>query len=95
MGAAVAPLGFKQETGKRGKEKAKKESGGKAMNWAPVAYSAFGVGLAAAAAIAAIPTIGYMKMVKTNMELKSEAGSLEDIIPIYNEYVAVKAEKTN
>ena len=93
VGAAVAPLGFKQETEKRGKEKAKKEGGAKGTNWAPLAYTLFGVGLVAAAALAAVPMIGYAKLTKTNMELKTEAGSLEDIIPIYNEYVAVKSER--
>ncbi|MDE6404624.1 MAG: hypothetical protein K2M20_03095, partial [Lachnospiraceae bacterium] len=53
----------------------------------------FGVGLVAAAALAAVPMIGYAKLTNTNMELKTEAGSLEDIIPIYNEYVAVKSER--
>lgn len=94
VGAAVAPLGFKQESEKRGKEKAKKEGGQKGTNWAPLAYSVFSVGLVAAAALAAVPMIGYAKLTKTNMELKSEAGSLEDIVPIYNEYVAVKSEHT-
>lgn len=94
VGAAVAPLGFKQESEKRGKEKAKKEGGQKGTNWAPLAYSVFGIGLVAAAALAAVPMIGYAKLTKTNMELKSEAGSLEDIVPIYNEYVAVKSEHT-
>lgn len=93
VGAAVAPLGFKRETEKRGREKAKKEGGEKGTNWAPLAYTVFGVGLVAAAALAAVPMIGYAKLTKTNMELKSEAGSLEDIIPIYNEYVAVKTER--
>ncbi len=46
----------------------------------------------AAAALVAVPMIGYAKLTKTNMELKAQAGSLEDIIPIYNEYVEVKAE---
>ena len=93
VGAAVAPLGFKQESEKRGREKAKKEGGEKGTNWAPLAYSVFGVGLVAAAALAAVPMIGYAKLTKTNMELKSEAGSLEEIIPIYNEYVEVKTER--
>lgn len=94
VGAAVAPLGFKQETEKRGKEKGKAGSSAeKGTNWAPLAYTLFGVGLVAAAALAAIPLVNYAKLTKTNMELKSEAGSLEDIIPIYNEYVAVKAER--
>lgn len=92
VGAAVAPLGFKQETEKRGKEKAKKEGGAKGTNWAPLAYTIFGVGLVAAAALAAIPLIGYARILKTNVELKAQAGSLEDIIPIYNEYVETKTQ---
>ncbi len=93
VGAAVAPLGFKQETEKRGREKSKKEGGAKGTNWAPFAYSVFGVGLVAAAALAAVPMVGYAKLLKTNVELKAQAGSLEDIIPIYNEYVEVKAQR--
>ena len=93
VGAAVAPLGFKQESEKRGRDKAKKEGGEKGTNWAPLAYSVFGIGLAAAAALTSVPLISYAKLTKVNMELKSEAGSLEDIIPIYNEYVEVKAER--
>ncbi len=92
VGAAVAPLGFKQEPEKRSKGKAKKEAGEGGTNWAPLAYTVFGVGLVAAAALVAVPMIGYAKLTKTNMELKAQAGSLEDIIPIYNEYVEVKAE---
>lgn len=92
VGAAVAPLGFKQETEKRGREKAKKEGSAKGTNWAPLAYTVFGVGLVAAAALAAVPLIGYARLMKTNMELKAQAGSLEDIIPIYNEYVQTKTE---
>ncbi len=92
-GAAVAPLGFKKEAEKRGKDKkAKQEGGERGTNWAPLAYTVFGVGLVAAAALAAVPLAGYAKLTKTNMELKAQAGSLEDIIPIYNEYVAVKNE---
>lgn len=95
VGAAVAPLDFKQEAEKRGKEKKGKagSSAKEGTNWAPLAYSIFGVGLVAAAALAAIPMVGYAKLTKTNMELKTQAGSLEDIIPIYNEYVAVKTER--
>lgn len=93
VGAAVAPLGFKQEPEKRSKGKAKKETGEGGTNWAPLAYTVFGVGLVAAAALTAVPLISYAKLTKVNMELKSEAGSLEDIIPIYNEYVEVKAER--
>lgn len=92
VGAAVAPLGFKQESEKRGRDKAKKEGGAKGTNWAPLAYTIFGVGLVAAAALAAVPLLGYAQILKTNVELKAQAGSLEDIIPIYNEYVETKAQ---
>ncbi len=92
VGAAVAPLGFKQEAEKRSKDKAKKKSGEGGTNWTPLAYTVFGVGLVAAAALAAVPLIGYAKLTKTNMELKAQAGSLEDIIPIYNEYVETKSK---
>ena len=94
VGAAVSPLGFKQETAKRGKEKAKKEGGEKGTNWAPLAYTVCGVGIVAAAGLAGFSLFNYAQLTKTNMELKAESGSLEDIIPIYNEYVAVKAEHT-
>lgn len=93
VGAAVAPLDFKQETEKRGKDKSKKAEGErKSLNWAPLAYTVFGVGLLAAAGLAAVPMLGLAAMTKVNMELKSQAGSLEDIIPIYNEYVTTKAD---
>ena len=92
VGAAVSPLGFKQETAKRGKEKAKKEGGAKGTNWAPLAYSVFGIGLVAAAGLAGFSMFNYASLTKTNMELRAESGSLEDIIPIYNEYVEVKTE---
>ncbi|MDE6320381.1 MAG: hypothetical protein K2M22_11900, partial [Lachnospiraceae bacterium] len=93
VGAAVAPLDFKQESERRGKDKSKKEgSAEKGSNWAPLAYSVFGIGLVAAAALAAVPMVNLAKVTKTNMELKAQAGSLEDIIPIYNEFVAVQAQ---
>lgn len=93
VGAAVAPLGFKQETEKRGKDKAKKGAGEKAAtNWMPVAVSVFVIGMVAAGALAGYSLLTYAATMKTNMELMAQAGSLEDIIPIYNEYVEVKAQ---
>ena len=95
VGAAVAPLDFKREAEKRGKDKkAKKEGASQGTNWAPLAYTIFGVGLVAAAALAAVPLIGYTQLTKTNMELKAQAGSLEDIIPIYNEFVETQTRYT-
>ncbi len=92
VGAAVAPLGFKKDTDKKGKEKSKGDS--KSMNGAFLAYSLLGIGVIMGAALAAISFMRYMDVQTTNMALKAQAGTLEDIIPIYNEYVATKAEYT-
>lgn len=90
VGAAVAPLGFKKDTDKKGKEKSKGDS--KSVNGAFVAYAILGIGLAAGIAMAAFSIVRYMGVQKTNMELKAQESDLQDIIPIYNEYVATKAE---
>lgn len=92
VGAAVAPLGFKKDTDKKGKEKSKGNA--KGTNGAVVAYALLGIGVVVGAALAAISIMRYMDVQKTNMELKAQASDLEDIIPIYNEYVATKAEYT-
>lgn len=92
VGAAVAPLGFKKDTDKKGKEKSKGNS--KGTNGAVVAYALLGIGVVVGAALAAISIMRYMDVQTTNMALKAQAGTLEDIIPIYNEYVATKAEYT-
>lgn len=92
VGAAVAPLGFKKDTDKKGKEKSKGNA--KGTNGAVVAYALLGIGVVVGAALAVISIMRYMDVQKTNMELKAQASDLEDIIPIYNEYVATKAEYT-
>ena len=92
VGAAVAPLGFKKDTDKKGKDKSKGDS--KSANGAVLAYSLLVIGLVAGFAFAAVSLIRYMGVQKINMELKAQADALEDIIPIYNEYVATKAEYT-
>lgn len=92
VGAAVAPLGFKKDTDKKGKEKSKGNS--KGTNGAVVAYALLGIGVVVGAALAVISIMRYMDVQTTNMALKAQAGTLEDIIPIYNEYVATKAEYT-
>lgn len=92
VGAAVAPLGFKKDTDKKGKEKSKGDS--KGTNGAVVAYALLGIGVVVGAALAVISIMRYMDVQTTNMALKAQAGTLEDIIPIYNEYVATKAEYT-
>lgn len=92
VGAAVAPLGFRNDTEKKGKDKSKSDSKGAAGAFA--AYGLLVIGLVTAIALTAVSMLRYVGVQKTNMELKTEAGDLEDIIPIYNEYVAVKAEYT-
>lgn len=92
VGAAVAPLGFKKDTDKKGKEKSKGNA--KGTNGTVVAYALLGIGVVVGAALAVISIMRYMDVQKTNMELKAQASDLEDIIPIYNEYVATKAEYT-
>lgn len=92
VGAAVAPLGFKKDTDKKGKEKSKGNA--KGTNGAVVAYALLGIGVVVGAALAVISIMRYMDVQKTNMELKAQASDLEDIIPIYNEYVSTKAEYT-
>lgn len=92
VGAAVAPLGFKKDTDKKGKEKSKGNV--KGTNGAVVAYALLGIGVVVGAALAVISIMRYMDVQTTNMALKAQAGTLEDIIPIYNEYVATKAEYT-
>lgn len=92
VGAAVAPLGFRKDTDKKGKEKSKGNA--KGTNGAVVAYALLGIGVVVGAALAVISIMRYMDVQKTNMELKAQASDLEDIIPIYNEYVATKAEYT-
>lgn len=92
VGAAAAPLGFKKETDKKGKDRAKGSI--KSVNGTFLAYSLLVIGLTAGIGLAAFSILRYMGAQRINMELKAQAGGMEDIIPIYNEYVAVKAEYT-
>ncbi len=92
VGAAAAPLGFKKD------EKKKKDSGAGAssgkkggVNPAPIAYAIFGIGLAAAIVLVVLSVLRLMEAQRQNMELKAQNSSLEEIIPIYNEYVATQA----
>lgn len=91
-GAAAAPLGFKKEEGKsRGKEKGG-EGGKGGFNPAPIAYTLLVMGLIASGVLIGASMLRYAEVQKENMELKSQNSDLEAIIPVYNEYVATKAE---
>lgn len=94
VGAAAEPLGFKKEADK-GKGKGKNESGGKSgssVNGAFIAWFLLVVGLIVAIALVAFSIISYAGVQKTNMELKAQSTELEEVIPIYNEYVETLTE---
>lgn len=96
VGAAAEPLGFKKEADK-GKGKAKGEIGGKsgsAVNGAFIAWLLLIVGLVLSIILIAVSLVRYIGLQKTNMELKAQSSDLEEIIPIYNEFVATNAEYT-
>lgn len=92
-GAAAAPLGFKQEA-EKGKGKGKsKESGSKGgLDPTPIAVTLLVMGLIASGVLIAFSVLRYMDVEKENLELRTQNGNLEEIIPIYNEYTATRAE---
>lgn len=90
IGAAAQPLGFKKE--EKAKEKAKKS--GAQVNVALIAYLVLAVGVVASVILIAVSVMPYLKAQKLNAELKAQEKELEAIIPVYNEYVATKAEYT-
>lgn len=96
VGAAAEPLGFKKEADK-GKGKAKGEGSSKsgmAVNGSAIAYTLLIVGVIVAIVLAVIPMVRYIGLQKTNTELKAQSSELQEIIPVYNEYVTTKAEYT-
>ena len=90
VGAAAAPLGFKKDEKKKKKEKEAAE-GKKGFNGAPIAYGVLAVGVIAGVVLAVISTLRLMEAQARNMELKAQNSSLEEIIPIYNKYVATQS----
>ena len=91
VGAAAAPLGFKKDEKKK-KSKEGSSAGSKSgFNGAPIAYGVMAIGLAAAVALAAVSWLRLMEAQTVNMELKAQNDRLEEIIPIYNEYVATQS----
>lgn len=94
VGAAAAPLGFKKEADK-GKGRTQGAGGGKsgmAVNGKAIAVTILIVGVIVAIVLAVIPTVRYIGLMKDNVELRARSAELEEIIPIYNEYVSTKAE---
>lgn len=96
VGAAAAPLGFKKEADK-GKGKTQGAGGSKsgmAVNGKAIAVTILILGVIVAIVLAVIPTVRYIGLMKDNVELKAQSAELEEIIPIYNEYVTTKTEYT-
>lgn len=94
VGAAAAPLGFKKEADK-GKGKTQGAGGGKtgmAVNGKAIALTILIAGTVIAIVLALVATFRYVGIVKKNMELRARATELEEIIPIYNEYVSTLTE---
>lgn len=92
VGAAVAPLGFKKEADKGKGSKSKSGKSGMAVNGKAIAYTLLIAGVIVAIVLAVIPTVRYIGLMKDNVELRARSAELEEIIPIYNEYVSTKAE---
>lgn len=91
VGAAAAPVGFKKDEKKKKKEKGKSEGGKKGFNFAPIAYLVLAAGVITAVVLTALSMLRFMEAERQNMQLKSQNSSLEEIIPIYNEYTATLA----
>jgi hypothetical protein len=87
-GAAVAPVGFQKDSEK---SKGRKEKdGGKStssVNGVFIAWFLFAAGLIIAIGLAVFSLVRYIGLEKTNMEMKAQESKLEEIIPIYNEFV--------
>ncbi len=90
VGAAAAPLGFKKDEKKKKKDAAASGKKG-GFNLAPIAYTVLGVGIAAAVVLVVLSVLRLMEAQRQNMELMAQNNSLEEIIPIYNEYVATQS----
>jgi type IV pilus assembly protein PilM len=86
-GAAVAPVGFKKDTDKKGKKDKDSSKSTASVNGALIAWSLFAVGLVVAICLAVFSLVRYIGTVRTNMQMKAQESELEEIIPIYNEFV--------
>ncbi len=92
VGAAAAPLGFKKDEKKKKKDAAASAAGKKGgVNLAPIAYTILGVGVAAGVVLVVLSVLRLMEAQRQNMELMAQNSALEEIIPIYNEYVATQS----
>ena len=93
VGAAAAPLGFKQDEKKKKKKKAGSEGAGSkgGVNAAPIVYVITTLCVAGAVVLGVLPYLRWLEAQRQNMELRAQNSSLEEIIPIYNAYTATLA----
>lgn len=91
-GAGAAPMGFRKESEKSKKQAGRTKTAGGGMDGAVIAYAVLAVGVIAGVAMTCISTMKYVEAQKKNVELKAESTKLEEIIPIYNEYVTTKSD---
>lgn len=92
VGAAAAPLGFKQES-EKGKGAAKKgaDAGGKESgNGLVIALAVLVIGVVAAVVLSVMSAVKYIGVKSENEQKLAEVEALQEIIPIYNEYVTTK-----
>lgn len=91
-GAGAAPMGFRKESEKSKKQTGKPKTAGGKADGAVIAYAVLAIGVIAGVAMTCISTVKYVEAQKKNVELKAESAKLEEIIPIYNEYVTTKSD---
>lgn len=91
-GAGAAPMGFCKESEKSKKQTGKPKTAGGKADGAVIAYVVLAIGVIAGVAMTCISTVKYVEAQKKNVELKAESAKLEEIIPIYNEYVTTKSD---
>lgn len=91
-GAGAAPMGFCKESEKSKKQAGKSKTAGGKVDGAVIAYAVLAIGVIAGVAMTCISTVKYVEAQKKNVELKAESAKLEEIIPIYNEYVTTKSD---
>lgn len=90
VGAAAAPLGFKKE-GEKGKGTGRGRAKGKTkIPGVLLAVGVFLLGLIIAVVLCVTSGIHYIAVKADNSSKKAEAESLQDIVPIYEEYMNTK-----
>ena len=94
IGAAAAPLGFYAE-GEKGKSKDKKAKGSGKVPGILLAVGVFLLGIMVAIVLCIVSGIQYFTVKAENDQKKATVESLQEIVPIYEEYVSTKEAHHN